>query len=127
MEILKLEQRQEGAIGESGRFTGYTINKKGEKKKDATYDYKHIDWERHFSGKDFLGLSPVKIIQNGNGRKGLCRWVAWDLDIDETPEKFCRAVFKIDTELFCYRTSSNRWHVLLKSMKLNLRKFGPKV
>ena len=54
MEILTLEQRHEGAIGESGRFTGYTINKKGEKKKDATYDYKHIDWERHFSGKDFL-------------------------------------------------------------------------
>ena len=111
MEILTLEQRHEGAIGESGRFTGYTINKKGEKKKDATYDYKHIDWERHFSGKDFLGLSPVKIIQNGNGRKGLCRWVAWDLDIDETPEKFCRAVFKIAHDLFCYRTSSNRWHV----------------
>ena len=38
MEILKLEQRHEGAIGESGRFTGYTINKKGEKNKDR-------DWE----------------------------------------------------------------------------------
>ena len=40
-------------------------------KKDATYDYQHIDWERHYSGKAYYGISPVKIIQNGAGRKGL--------------------------------------------------------
>ena len=108
---LKLEIRHQGAIGESGRFTGYTKDKEGNDKKDATYDYQHIDWEKHFKGEEYLGLSPVKIIQNGTGRKGVCRWVAWDLDFNETPETFCRAVFKIATDLFCYRTSSNRWHI----------------
>ena len=109
--ILKLEERLDGAIGERGRFTGYTINKKGEKKKDATYDYQHINWEEHFKGEKYLGLSPVKIVQNGNGRKGLCRWIGWDLDFQQEPEKFCRAIFKIDNELFCYRSSSNNWHI----------------
>ena len=111
MQPLTLEQRHEGAYGESGRFTGYIKDKNGNDKKDATYDYKHIDWEKHFKGEKYLGLSPVKIIKDGNERKGLCRWVAWDIDFEETPETFCRAVFKIATDLFCYKTSSNRWHI----------------
>tara|TARA_R110000824_G_scaffold11303_3_gene49396 strand:- start:2095 stop:4527 length:2433 start_codon:yes stop_codon:yes gene_type:complete len=112
MEILKLEQRLEGAIGGRGKFLGYKPkNAKGEFKKDAKYEHQHMDWERHFSGKDYLGISPVKIIFDGSERKGLCRWVAWDLDIEEIPEKFCRAVFRIATDLFCYKTSSNRWHI----------------
>ena len=111
MQIIKLEQRHEGAHGESGRFTGYTKDKEGNDKKDATYDYQHINWEKHFKGEEYLGLSPVKIIKDGNERKGLCRWVAWDIDFEETPETFCRAVFKIATDLFCYKTSSNRWHI----------------
>ena len=86
MEILKLEQRHQGAIGESGRFTGYTKDKEGNEKKDATYDYQHIDWEKHFKGEKYLGLSPVEIIQNGIERKGYCRWVAWDLDFEQEPE-----------------------------------------
>ena len=44
MQPLTLEQRHEGAYGESGRFTGYIKDKNGNDKKDATYDYKHIDW-----------------------------------------------------------------------------------
>mgnify|MGYP000391912486 FL=1 len=112
MEILKLEQRLEGAIGGRGKFLGYKPkNANGEEKKDAKYEHQHMDWESHFSGKDYLGISPVKIIFDGSVRKGLCRWVAWDLDIEEVPEKFCRAVFRIATDLFCYRTSSNRWHI----------------
>ena len=78
MQPLTLEQRHEGAYGESGRFTGYIKDKNGNDKKDATYDYKHIDWEKHFKGEKYLGLSPVKIIKDGNERKGLCRWVAWE-------------------------------------------------
>jgi len=105
--ILKLEERLEGAIGERGRFTGYL----SDGKKDATYDYQHIDWERHYSGKAYYGISPVKIIQNGTGRKGLCRWIGWDLDVEEEPENFCRIITKVNPEFFCYRTSSNRWHV----------------
>jgi len=111
MQILKLEQRHQGAVGESGRFTGYTKDKEGNEKKDATYDYKHIDWEKHFKGEKYLGLSPVEIIQNGIERKGYCRWVAWDLDFEQEPEIFCRAVFRIANDLFCYKTSSNNWHV----------------
>ena len=34
--ILKLEQRHEGAHGESGRFTGYIKDQHGNEKKDAT-------------------------------------------------------------------------------------------
>jgi len=108
---IKLEIRHSGAIGERGRFTGYTKDKNGEDKKDATYDYQHIDWDQHFKGQKYFGLSPVKITQNGTGRKGVCRWVAWDLDFEQEPEVFCKAVFRIATDLFCYRTSSNRWHI----------------
>tara|TARA_R110002110_G_scaffold9580_4_gene47109 strand:- start:1644 stop:4103 length:2460 start_codon:yes stop_codon:yes gene_type:complete len=111
MIMMKLEERLEGEIGGRGRFTGYTINKKGEEKKDATYDYQHMDWEKHFSGKEYLGLSPVKITSNGTGRKGLCRWVGWDLDFKQDPEIFCRAIFRIATDLFAYRSSSNNWHI----------------
>ena len=32
MIMMKLEERLEGEIGGRGRFTGYTINKKGEEK-----------------------------------------------------------------------------------------------
>jgi len=110
--MLTLQERLEGEIGGRGRFTGYKpMNEKGEIKKDATYDYQHMDWEKHFSGKEYLGLSPVKITSNGTGRKGLCRWVGWDLDFEQDPEIFCRAVFRIATDLFCYRSSSNNWHI----------------
>jgi len=105
--FMKLEDRLEGAIGERGQFLGYT----NDGKKDAVYRRHHIDWEKHFSGKEFFGLSPVKIIQNGNARKGVCRWIAWDLDIDLSPEDFCRIVFRINPEFFCYKTSSGRWHI----------------
>ena len=104
---MKLRDWHEGAIGERGRFTHY----KPDGKKDATYEYEHIDWDSHFKGEKYLGLSPVKIIQNGTGRKGVCRWIAWDLDVEATPEDFCRIVFKINPEFFCYKTSSDRWHI----------------
>jgi len=112
MIVRKLEELHEGAIGVRGRFTGYgPKDKNGEVKKEATEDKIHIDWEEHFSGKKFYGLSPVKIFQNGTGRKGSCRWVAWDIDVEEDPEKFCRIVYRINNEFFCYRTSSSRWHI----------------
>ena len=110
--ILKLEERLEGAIGERGKFTGYLPpDEKGEIKKDATYQYQHMDWDRHYSGKDYLGISPVKIVQNGTGRKGFCRWIGWDLDVEEEPENFSRIITKVNNEFFFYKTSSNRWHV----------------
>ena len=110
--IMKLEERLEGAIGGRGKFTGYfPKNEKGEIKKDAKYEHQHIDWERHFSGKDYFGTSPVKIIQNGTGRKGLCRWMGWDLDVDMEPQEFRKIIFKLNTEFHCYATSSNRWHI----------------
>jgi hypothetical protein len=40
MEILKLEQRLEGAIGGRGKFLGYKPkNANGEEKKDAKYEH----------------------------------------------------------------------------------------
>ena len=42
MEILKLEQRLEGAIGGRGKFLGYKPkNANGEEKKDAKYEHQH--------------------------------------------------------------------------------------
>ena len=111
MEPLKLEIRHQGAIGLRGIFTGYTKDKNGKDTKKAITQYQQMDWEKHFKGELYLGLSPVKIIQNGTGRKGFCRWVGWDLDFKQDPETFCRAVFRIATDLFCYRTSSNNWHI----------------
>ena len=110
--MLKLEQRLEGEIGGRGIFTGYLPeNEKGEIKKDAIYQHQHMDWEKHLSGKEYLGISPVKIIFDGTVRKGLCRWVGWDLDFEQEPETFCKAVFRVANDLFCYRSSSNRWHI----------------
>jgi hypothetical protein len=112
--IMKLEEILEGAIGQRGRFTGYKPpNKKGETKKDATYEYFPMDWNLHFSGEETLGISPVKIIQNGNGSKGFCRWIGFDMDVEDEPQDFCKAVFRISHELFCYRSSSGRWHLHL--------------
>lgn len=107
MIVKKLEELHEGAIGERGMFTHYNDNGK----KEATYQRLPFDWEAHLKGEKYLGLSPVKITQNGTGRKGVCRWIAWDLDVEATPEDFCRIVFKINTEFFCYKTSSDRWHI----------------
>ena len=113
MLVRKLEEWHEGAINRRGRFKGYgPKDENGKTNKKATEDkYDHINWEDHFSGKQYFGLSPVKIIQNGSGRKGVCRWSAWDIDVEIEPEEFCRIIFRINPELFCYRTSSNRWHV----------------
>ena len=105
---LKLEDRLEGAIGERGKFTGYLPNGK----KGATYQYQHINFEDHFTGFEYYGLSPVKIIQNGTGRKGVCRWIAIDIDLELKPEEICKVAFKIDPEVICFKTSSNRWHCI---------------
>ena len=105
---LKLEDRLEGAIGERGKFTGYLPNGK----KGATYQYQHINFEDHFTGFEYYGLSPVKIIQNGTGRKGVCRWIAIDIDLELKPDEICKVAFKIDPEVICFKTSSNRWHCI---------------
>ena len=110
--MLTFEQRHEGAIGGRGKFKGYLPeNENGEIKKDGTYEHQHMDWDKHLEGQEYFGLSPVKIVFNGTERKGLCRWIAWDLDFEQEPEIFCRAVFKIANDLFAYRSSSNRWHL----------------
>ena len=110
--ILKLEQRLDGAIGVRGRFKGYLPpDPKGKIKKDGTTQFQHMDWEKHLKGEEYFGISPVKIEFDGTVRKGLCRWIGWDLDFEQDPETFCRAVFRIDTELFCYKSSSNNWHI----------------
>jgi len=110
--IMKLEQMLEGAIGHRGKFTGYfPPNEKGEIKKDARTEHIHINWERHYSGKDYFGLSPVKIVQNGTGRIGVCRWIGWDLDVEMEPQEFRSIIFKLNTVFICYKTSGNRWHV----------------
>ena len=66
MKVKKLEELHEGAIGERGMFTHYNDNGK----KEATYQRLPFDWEAHLKGEKYLGLSPVKITQNGTGRKG---------------------------------------------------------
>ena len=50
MQIITLEQRHEGAMVKVEDLLDIQ-KKKGNDKKDATYDYKHIDWEKHFKGE----------------------------------------------------------------------------
>ena len=38
----------------------------------------------HFKSQKNLGLSPVKIEFDGKERKGLCRWIVWDLDFEQS-------------------------------------------
>ena len=93
---MKLEQILEGAIGKRGIFTGYKPpNDKGEIKKDAIEQPQQINWEEHYSGKKTYGVSPVKIIQNGKGSTGVCRWIGFDMDVEEQPSEFCKTIFKI--------------------------------
>ena len=108
MIVKKLEELHEGAIGERGMFTHYNVNGK----KEATYQRLPFDWEAHLKGEKYLGLSPVKITQNGTGRKGVCRWIAIDIDLELKPEEICKVAFKIDPEVICFKTSSNRWHCI---------------
>jgi len=111
---MKLEQILEGAIGKRGKFTGYKPpNDKGEIKKDAVEETQQINWNEHYSGKETYGISPVKIIQNGKGSKGLCRWIGFDMDVEEQPSEFCKTVFKINNQFFIYRSSGGRWHLHL--------------
>lgn len=112
--MMKLEQVLEGAINKRGIFTGYKPpNAKGEIKKDAIEQPQSINWLEHYSGAETYGLSPVKILQDENGSKGLCRWIGFDMDVLDEPVEFCKAIFKISSQLFCYRSSSNRWHLHL--------------
>jgi len=111
---MKLEQILEGAIGKRGKFTGYKPpNDKGEIKKDAVEQPQQMDWDEHYSGKETYGISPVKIIQNGTGRKGSCRWIGFDMDVNEQPSDFCKKAFKVNNQFFIYRSSSGRWHLHL--------------
>ena len=66
---LKLEDRLEGATGERGKFTGYLPNGKKKKKGQLT-NTKDINFEDHFTGFEYYGLSPVKIIQMELDAKG---------------------------------------------------------
>ena len=109
--MLKLEQRLEGAIKKRGVFTGYYTNSKGEEKKDAREEPLSINWEEHFAGKKTYGMSPLKITQDENGSKGLCRWIGFDMDVNDKPNVFCKKVFKINPELIPYKSSSGRWHL----------------
>ena len=72
-----------------------------------------MDWDEHYSGKETYGISPVKIIQNGTGRKGSCRWIGFDMDVNEQPSDFCKKAFKVNNQFFIYRSSSGRWHLHL--------------
>ena len=70
--ILKLEQRLDGEIGGRGKFKGYfPPDEKGEIKKEGTYEYQHMDWEKHYKGEEYFGISPVKIEFDGTERKAL--------------------------------------------------------
>jgi len=111
---MKLEQILEGAVGHRGIFIGYKApDAKGEIKKDAITQFYSVDWPEHFSGKKTYGLSPVKIIKNGNGSIGLVRWLGWDADLFMKPKDFCKKLFKLNTQFFPYQSSSGRWHIHL--------------
>ena len=114
--MLRLQDYLEGCSGQRGKFEGY-IYKEGKSIpiKEAIWQKQQMDWDRHFAGSATYGLSPVKIIQNGNGLKGVCRWIGFDLDFkpDELlePADFCKKLWRIHPELIPYVSSSGRYHV----------------
>ena len=114
--MLRLQDYLEGCIGQRGKFEGY-IYKEGKSipVKEAIWQKQQMDWDKHYAGVETYGLSPVKIIQNGNGLKGVCRWIGFDLDFkpDELlePADFCKKLWRIHPELIPYVSSSGRYHV----------------
>ena len=101
----------DGAINYSGRFTGYYTNSKGEEKKNAVTEPVNINWDKHFEGIETYGMSPVKIIQNGSGRKGVCRLCGFDLDIKAKPADVAKKLWCYNPELILFESSGGGYHV----------------
>lgn len=108
--MYKLENYLEGATDRRGVFTGYTELKDGTVKKTASENKVSFNWEQHYSGIATFGLSPVKIVDEENSKKGYCKWLGFDLDIVEEASSVCKKIFQINPELIVYKSSSNRYH-----------------
>ena len=83
---------------------GYLQGYKPDGKKDGKWAHHKINFEEHFNISP-KGLSPV------NERKRACRFICGDVDEEIDPKKFCAQVWKIDPELFVFKSLGNRWHV----------------
>ena len=83
---------------------GYLKGYKPNGKKDGRWSHDKINLEEHFKTNP-KGLSPV------NERKRACRYICVDVDEEIDPKKLCAQIFKIDPELFAFKSLGNRWHV----------------
>ena len=83
---------------------GYLNGYKSDGKKDGKWRHQKINYEEHFKVNP-KGLSPV------NERKRACLFICGDVDEEIDPKKFCAQVWKIDSELFVFKSLGNRWHV----------------
>ena len=107
---MKFIDIHEGNQTKRGIFVGYYTNEKGELKKKAHEQPQSMDWDDHINGKQMYGLSNVKFIKNGNGSKGIVRWIANDVDKAVEPKEFLKNLYHIEPEAFAFTTSSGRWH-----------------
>ena len=83
---------------------GYLKGYKPNGSKDGSWAHHKINYEEHFKVSP-KGLSPV------NERKRSCRYICGDVDEEIDPKKFCAELWKIDAELFAFKSLGNRWHV----------------
>ena len=83
---------------------GYLHGYKPDGRKDGKWKHHKINFEEHFKTNP-KGLSPV------NERKRACRFICGDVDEEIDPKKFCAQVWKINPELFVFKSLGNRWHV----------------
>jgi len=83
---------------------GYLKGYKPNGKKDGSWRHTKINYDEHFKISP-KGLSPV------NERKRACLYICSDVDEEINPKKFCAEIWKIDSELFVFKSLGNRWHV----------------
>tara|TARA_R100001594_G_scaffold91717_3_gene125975 strand:- start:820 stop:3207 length:2388 start_codon:yes stop_codon:yes gene_type:complete len=90
----------QGCTTERGILGGIVNNKK-----KAWVEPNPFDYKAHLEGKQTQGLSPVDV------SKRSCRWLAFDVDQDVDTLKFCQSIWKLDNQLFPFRSLSGRWHI----------------
>ena len=75
-------------------------------KKTASQQVQPFDWNKHLSGEQPQGLSPV------NTLTGKVKWICLDVDLAIKPEVFCKKIFeKLGSQYFCFGTMGGKWRV----------------
>jgi len=99
---MKLEEAFKGCKTKRGMLWSFDgVNK------EASQQVKPFDWDKHYSGEQVQGLSPVDL------ETGEVLFLGCDVDLKKKPEEICKNIWsKIGTEYFCYRTMGGKWRIV---------------